>query len=105
MGFFKVLERVFFAALAIFVLILSVVDLPDAIRAAQDEGKHGTFTTQREECSFRSRCRYFGGFVSDDGSVRQRDAYIDTGVEEVGVCGWPIHRRLAGREGLSAEFT
>lgn len=71
-------------ALALFFLVLGVVDLPSSLQAARNDGQPGTFTAQRSECGLRHGCTFHGTFVSEDGAVKLADVFIDNGVDEVG---------------------
>lgn len=70
-------------ALALLILVLSAVDLPSSLQAAENKGQPGTFTAQRSECG-RYGCTFHGAFVSEDGAVKLADVFIDSGVDEVG---------------------
>ena len=71
-------------ALALAILVIGVPDIPKSIDAARNEGRSGTFTSERSECDRRSGCTYYGTFVSDDSAVRLSNVFIDDGVHAVG---------------------
>lgn len=62
-------------------LLISVVAIPYAYAAGQNEGTPGTFTAVERECDRFSGCSWRGTFVSDDGKIR--DEHADFGSEEL----------------------
>ena len=80
---------VMYLALAVFILVTALGDLPDSVRAARNEGIPGTFTAVRKVCrSVWDRagggCSYYGDFVSRDGAVRLNDVFYEGNPGDIG---------------------
>ncbi|MFI7061681.1 hypothetical protein ACIBL3_11905 [Kribbella sp. NPDC050124] len=77
-----------YAVVAVFVLGFAIIDLPDSLRAARNEGVPGTFTTTRKECrpwwEKGGGCTYFGNFTSGDGRVQSTNVLFEGDPGEVG---------------------
>ncbi|TDD58969.1 hypothetical protein E1263_16925 [Kribbella antibiotica] len=77
----RTLLSTLYLLLAVFAVVIVVVQLPGALRAARDDGTPGTFTAMRKECTpngLKSRgCSMYGDFVSQDGTVRLNDVLFD----------------------------
>ncbi|MGW6195736.1 hypothetical protein ACWF0M_06275 [Kribbella sp. NPDC055110] len=79
----------FYLAVAVFILVIALVDLPGSVRAARNEGVPGTFTAVRKECKpvwekGGGGCSYFGDFVSRDGAVRLTDVFYEGDPGDIG---------------------
>jgi hypothetical protein len=62
----RVLVRGFLIPLiAIAVVVMAIVALPNAIRAASGEGTKGSFSAERQECLPRGGCAYYGTWTAD----------------------------------------
>ena len=84
----KALLSVMYLVLAVFALVIVLVELPGSMRAARNEGVPGTFTAVRKACSPPGRggggCSSFGDFVSRDGTIRLTDVVYEGDPGNVG---------------------
>jgi hypothetical protein len=78
-----------YLAVAVFALVIALVDLPGSVRAARNQGVPGTFTAVRKVCKpvwekGGGGCSYYGDFVSRDGAVRLTDVFYEGDPGDVG---------------------
>lgn len=90
-------------ALAIFMLVKGLSDLPNAWDAAHGHGQLGTLHVTSKSCSFHSfggyRCTgLYGDYVSDDESTTVRHVFLDAIPRGAQVGGDVRVRYLAGRQ-------
>jgi hypothetical protein len=76
--------NVLLPAIAVLLLLFAATALGPSLRAARGEGLPGTFTAARQDCGPRGGCDVMGTFVSDDGTVRFTDAYLDGSADRHG---------------------
>jgi tetratricopeptide (TPR) repeat protein len=70
-------------------------DIGPLVRAANGDGRIGTFTITSVDCA-GDRCSYYGDFVSDDGAVTLREVSMDNGLPGDVKVGTQIRARDAG---------
>jgi hypothetical protein len=85
----KAFTSALYLTVAVFILVIALVDLPGSVRAARHEGIAGTFTAVRKVCKPRwekggGECSYYGDFVSRDGAVRLTDVFYEGDPGDIG---------------------
>ncbi|HEY3561055.1 MAG TPA: hypothetical protein VGL05_26510 [Kribbella sp.] len=77
-----------YPAVAVFVLALAIADLPNAFRAARNDGVPGTFVVTHKDCrpwwEKGGGCTVHGDFVSKDTTIALRGVLFEGNPGDVG---------------------